>query len=323
VQQAAPKNRQVVVFDHLGTRLEPTSSANARILLREGCATLRSKDPVAITLARTANGWRRSAMQVVSWTDFFKEERDVFLQNISSTVVSMEFRDHGGVVIPIRILPTRDPVNLTEHIPFELIKRSQDFRKLVNRQPSVVIILSEAEYRAYFEKKAQQDGADPEAVASQASKRATTFDTPSQAMLDPIPSGPAPMDANSRARTAREAARADVAQEFTAEEDEVHPRLLHITQQFQRDTGEDADAVMNRYSPNQCLADLQTLGALAEVDLNFILARIPYKSVRAWAQQQLVQITAATQIDDVEEAAKPTRRRRAKAVETAPPTTTP
>lgn len=245
-------------------------------------------------------------MQITNWTKFFKEERDVYVQNISSTNLALEFRDHTGQPLPVKVENTRDPVNLTELVPFEIIKRSQDFRKMANRKPPVMLVLNEGEFSAYYQKKAELEGtADVEGVAARSMKAATDRDH-NPPMLDPVSpmrTIPENLSANERAAALKAAVHEEGADSFVTEEDLINPRLLHVRQMVTRgknSKGEDESVqdVMGRYPPQKCMNDIQSLGQLSEDNLNFILSIVPYKTIRKWAQGELQRINGPDEIDD-------------------------
>lgn len=239
-------------------------------------------------------------MQVTNWTEFFKVERDIYVQNISATQISMEFREPSGEPVPVLIKNTRDPVNLTDLVPYSLIKANTKFRTLINRRPPVAILLSEEEYIAYYEKKAELEGdSDVSDVMARSAHAATTRDSQTPSMLDPVtPLRTEGMGANERARTLREAARGELPAEFQNEEDTINPRLLHIRQMVTKQGNETDADIMGRFPPQRCMNEIQGLGELSADDYNFILASVPYKTIRKWAQGELQRLTGAGEIDD-------------------------
>lgn len=102
---------------------------------------------------------------VMNWLKFFQDEKDIWVQNISATQLSMQFDvapgQTAGVLIPIG----SDPVCLTQEVPFESIKKSMDFRRFLNKVPSVMRLLTEEQVQQYYAERARQMGAfvpDPE-----------------------------------------------------------------------------------------------------------------------------------------------------------------
>jgi hypothetical protein len=102
---------------------------------------------------------------VMNWLKFFQDEKDIWVQNISATQLSMQFEiapgQSAGVLIPIG----PDPVCLTQEVPFESIKKSMDFRRFLNKVPSVMKLMTEDQVSQYYAEKARSLNAyvtDPE-----------------------------------------------------------------------------------------------------------------------------------------------------------------
>jgi hypothetical protein len=127
-----PSQDEVIVVDSEKCFLEYTNPGMARKLLREHKARVFSKAPFAIMLFRTVSTSeirRRKVMPAVrNFTEYFKEERDVYVQNVANAQVSCEFPISPGRVEGFLFPHNRDPINLTQFIPFHAIKDSMDFR---------------------------------------------------------------------------------------------------------------------------------------------------------------------------------------------------
>lgn len=93
-------------------------------------------------------------MQIVSWTEFFKEEKDVYVVNVSGSNVSMTVNIGPDVKESISIKNNRKPINLTNKVSFQSLKNCSDLRTLVQRNPPALKVIDEEEYRKYFEKAA-------------------------------------------------------------------------------------------------------------------------------------------------------------------------
>jgi len=127
-----------------------THPARVRKLLKQQKAEVFSNDPFTIKL----KGERGKVMKpmITNFTNYFSgEERDVYVQNLSNTQVSIQFEVGPGRYESVLVPKTRRPLNLTQHIPFEAIKRSTDIRKLVNRRPPALQLMTEAEYTKFYE----------------------------------------------------------------------------------------------------------------------------------------------------------------------------
>ena len=152
---------QVTVLDRLSRFLDSVHPAVARRLLKDGRATVWSREPFLIKLvgeASTLHYKDNETMINPNFTSFFKEEKDVYVQNVSDSQVSVMFEVAAGHVESYLFPNSKDPVCLTMKIPFNAIKNSMDFRKMITRKPSVLVLLSDEEYNAFFRKKAEGNG---------------------------------------------------------------------------------------------------------------------------------------------------------------------
>jgi hypothetical protein len=87
--------------------------------------------------------------------EFFKEERDVWIQNISDTQLSMQFEIAPGQSHGVCIPPLPSPVCLTQEVPWDALKKSMDFRRFLNKAPPVMKLLTQDDVNEYYAKKAQ------------------------------------------------------------------------------------------------------------------------------------------------------------------------
>ena len=135
---------------------------------------------------------------VLNWNKFFAEERDIWIQNISATLLSMQFEVAQGQLSSVSVGVSPDPLCLTQHVPFDAIKRSIDFRKLVNRTPAIMRLLTEDDVMRHFADKAKANNlfaVDPE-TGTQVPDIARAVQLAEQERLDalhvPLPVGELP-----------------------------------------------------------------------------------------------------------------------------------
>ena len=100
---------------------------------------------------------KRFNKAIKSFTDYFKEERDVYVQNLSNTQISLGFGVAPNVSSAL-IPETRKPYNLSQYVPFKDLKNSVDLRKMLNRKPATLILLEEEEYMDFYENLAAKKG---------------------------------------------------------------------------------------------------------------------------------------------------------------------
>src|SRR5271166_3356217 len=96
--------------------------------------------------------------QVINFTNFFAKERDIYVSNCSNCQVSVQFDVGPGHTESYLFVNTKDPVNLTQKIPFHAIKSSMDFRRMLNRVPAALHLLTDEEYEAFYNKSAKTLG---------------------------------------------------------------------------------------------------------------------------------------------------------------------
>lgn len=164
MKPSKPMEFHVPVQDKEGKFLLPTSPANARKLLKEEKARVQSKNPFSISLNKNVevpNTQRRLNMRTNNMHEFFREPKALYVQNVTNPIgnVSLEFRDQSGLIIPVKIPSTRNPIILTDHVTFEIVKQSAEFLKYL--KPTVTSgaklqLLTEDEFQAYYEQRAKE-----------------------------------------------------------------------------------------------------------------------------------------------------------------------
>lgn len=306
-------SQEVVVVDSEKRFLEYTNPGMARKLLREHKAKVFSRSPFAIMLLRTVSVSTIRKRNVMStprnFTDYFKTERDVYVQNLANAQVSCEFPIAQGRTEGFTFPHNRDPINLTQHIPFHAIKDSMDFRKMLSRRPAALQLLTQEEYDAFFAKKANQMGLKDEtgkpdidaAVDASEEKRRRTADKNMRERVtdkDPEPihqiveSGTGPKGAahfGERQRVAHS--------EMVSEDDVINPKVLHLCNQVKNEIPEE-----ERMPAKDLLEELQDIPELKLDDLEHIRAHGFYKSVKKWAKQQMSELSSNEEEKDDDEA---------------------
>jgi hypothetical protein len=152
----------IPVLDKDKKFLSNTTPAKARKMLKTGRASVFQKSPFIIFMNESIGETmtikkQTSNSYIQNFTTYFKEEKEVYVQNLGSTNISLELKGREETIY-ISIARTRRPMNLTMYAPFDRIKQSVDFRKLVNRNPPLLRLMSEEEYYDYYAKIAQENG---------------------------------------------------------------------------------------------------------------------------------------------------------------------
>lgn len=184
--------------------------------------------------------------------------------------VVVQFKD-GDEVIGVPAISGKDPVCLSERVPFDILKRSRDLASSVAR--GSIKLMTHAEAEEYFTGKAKALGVSVQSVVDQAIKEvnAALQNTP----LDEIEKS-APKE--KRKKT----------------EEVVTPHVLNLLEQ-----GGPARPAHLRLGANRMierLKELQEIGGLTETDLEYISTQASYPSVKRWAAKEI-----GTELEELDE----------------------
>lgn len=102
--------------------------------------------------------------QGVRWLDYFREERDVWVQNTSATQLSLDIEVAPGQTQGLRVPISPDPVCLTDEYPWETLKKSTNFRRMAQKRDKrtgqpIMRLMTDEDVEAYFAAKAFKIGA--------------------------------------------------------------------------------------------------------------------------------------------------------------------
>lgn len=248
-----------------------THPARARKLIGQGRAFVLSTTPFIIKM-KGDNSERKVPMQkkshIINFTEMFKEEKDIWVQNLGKTQISLQFETAPGRIASVCVPRTKAPFHLSARIPFAAIKSSMDLRIMLNRRPARLQILTQDEAMEYFAERAKDLGTSAEEEAEKAFDQHT-------ALMEHI------------AYTAPETEKPKTVEELVkeaeanaTEEDAVNPRVIGLIQQAdpsQKD-GEKM-AIRELKEEFEVLEDELTAG-----DLDYIINLAP-KSIQKWAMQ--------------------------------------
>lgn len=273
--------KTVPVLDSKNKFLSFTHPAKARKLVKDGKCVVFNSNPFVIKKAEGNGRYVMNERAFINFTEFFKEERDVWVQNVSGTrQISMSFVTRNGEVIRYLLPRGRKPQNLSQRIPFDAIKNSMDLRNLLNRRPRVLELMTSEDAMAFYQKKADEKGTSLEEEVDAAfniqknlqEKNAPTVDTPPPRL------------------TLEE-------QEKMIEEvsEEIHPRVVGMCQEAKKDK----EGKVKRLKAEDFLDELSDLeGILTVDDFSYVVSHAPYKTVRNWANERLMK--SDTSLEDEE-----------------------
>lgn len=265
------KDRDVLVTDKSWAFLPSTRPAKARKLLRDDKANLLNEVPPLIQLNRTViqkgemNMSKEEKVVPVTINEYFKKNEEVYVQNLSGSILSMEFRD-GDMKIPITIPNISTPLCLTDRIPKELIVRSADFRKFVMSSPPRIRLMTVDEYSAQMVRVAKDLGTSVDEAVKEAGDQLVTLTNKSERLERPEedtttthdPSVPGLVDSP------------------------IQPRVMQIISNCSPDAKPQTPA-------DSALKELRKLKLTAD-DLNFILT-CTHPAVRKFATARLSDMT--------------------------------
>lgn len=209
-------------------------------------------------------------MAITNFTEFFSKERDIYIQNKSDRLISLEFTLDGGLKVSHRLARTPDPVNLTQYIPFSAIKNSTDLRNLANRQPPAIVFMEEEDYRNYFTNKAKANKTTVDSEIARANEK-------HRAVVHRVDMKPEIMKTIEETRSE--------AEENSGEEDEVNPRILNLCLKVGADLSK--DQILEARDFMEELEGVES--SLKAVDYEYLLAHGYHKSVKKWAEKRLTE----------------------------------
>jgi hypothetical protein len=279
--------KNIPVLDQDNKFLSKTSPAKARILIKKGRALVFNKDPFMIKMLgdgemkmqakRTAAGLMGTS--ITNFTKYFAEEREVYVQNMGSTQISLSFPDgmgdHAYVIIP----RTRKPFNLTQHVPFEAIKRGMDFRKIINRKPPLLRLIEEEEFIEYYEKLSDRNNTSFETELGKAQ------DLQNVLMNKPV------LSSDRMQREMEE--KLEEKMEELEKPVEMHPQVIGLCAQADKSQG------AQRINAGDFIEELESLELdLTVDDYEFVATRGVYKLVKNFAAKKLEELTADNEDDE-------------------------
>lgn len=232
-------------------------------------------------------------MTVKNFTEFFKTENDIYVQNISNCQVSVMFEIGAGHTESYLFTNTKDPVNLTQEIPFSAIKASMDMRKMLNRVPPALKVLTQEEYTAYYSRAAAtRELPDATAAIQDAARRRVT--TQHHIPLDSADKHEEPAAVDQKTASA------------PTTEDEINPKILNLCLQVHPRVEDTAKITAQTF-----LVELDSAGTLSLLDWEYVLAHGYYKTVKNLAKKNIAHLAAQDAEDVVEEKPAPKKAKKA------------
>jgi hypothetical protein len=300
----------VAVLDNTNHFLEYTHPAKARKLLRDGVASVWSRKPFIIKLAKDVAQptykWR-AQMATVNFTEYFKEERQVFVQNVSNGQVSLQFDLGGGRFESWLFDPSPRPLNLTQHFPFDVIKRSMEFRKMLSRRPPALVLVTEEEYNKLYSEVAKERGLFKTVVEKNKQVKVPDIDAAIELAEDerrrvqakePLPNAKPSEPLHDVVQDDPHfGGKKEVRARDLVMEDVINPRVLHLCNQVKAELTE-----QERMPANALMQELKMLdGQLKIDDWEYVRAHGWYNSVKKFAKTRIAALAESEGEADGEE----------------------
>jgi hypothetical protein len=233
-------------------------------------------------------------MPITNWTEYFREEHDIYVQNVANAQVSIEFEVAPGIVQGFLFTHSRNPMNLTQHIPFQAIRSSVNFRKMLNRRPPVLQLLTEEEFKAFYQHKAH-DWQLPDADAAIdraeelrqgiAQHKATTTNEAPKPIHEVVEDGK---------RLGEKKIVKPAEGEVVSSDEIINPRVLHLCNQVGAEVQE-----KDKMKAADMLEELEKVEPQLKLDdYEYLRSHGYWKSVKRWAQTQSAALATTLQDGD-------------------------
>jgi len=268
---------KIPVFDPKGDDiLSYVTPSRARILMKSGRARVKTMEPFTIKLARDPREDKMSNQRrvITNFTKYFEKKRDVYVQNVTNTQLSMQFQMAPGMVEGQLLPKSRHPLNLTQIVPFHAIESSMDLRKLVNRNPPALRLIEEDEYLEYYDELAEENGISRDEAIYDAHSYQSALNS-KQVFTNPTPPRRTTLEEEAEARN----------QEPPDPQDKLTARVIGMCNQ----TG-DSIPESQRMGAREMLDEARALnagGSLTIADLEYLQGKGYHKSVTKWAAKEL------------------------------------
>jgi len=266
------KATSIPVLDNSDRVISKTTSAKARILVKKGKASIFSVDPFMIKMMD--NITKENVMEgYFDFFEYFKSERPIFAQNVSNTVISFGFKTNSGQEFPVQIPNTPKPFCFTDYVSFEMLKESLDLRKMVNKEPKVIKLLSKEDFLKYYQNMADANG--------------TTID---EELAKGRRSHAGIVDRNKLYDMPKETPKVmpQMAENKVEVEEQPSPKIIGLCSRVSAELEE------NERMPEEDFVErVMALPDLTEADLDYLQSKGHYKKIKSWAASKLEKLVVS------------------------------
>ncbi len=219
---------------------------------------------------------------ITNFTHYFSgEERDVYIQNISNNQISIQFEVGPGRYESVLVPRSRRPLNLTQHIPFDAIKRSTDIRKLVNRRPPVLQLMTAEEYNKFYEDMAKSMGT---TIDQEVEK---SLELQAALMDRRVPE----VEKGKETKSIDELEQERNDDPEAAAEMQPIPRVIGLCAQVGPDVPQ-----TDKPQVAEMMSELETLeGEMRPTDFEYLASKGHYKAIKKWAMARLEKSQASSE----------------------------
>lgn len=262
----------VAVLDPFQRFYKHVTPAEARILLNKGKARVFKKEPFMIIM-RGDGEEKMQRKKRVNLRNYFNDNEEVYVKNVSNTQVSFTITKMNGSEEFALIGKNYRPYILTEFFDKDELSRSADLRKLLNRHPPVLQLITEEEFMDFHQAISKANGTDIEdEIDYTYEQNSKILYKDTNKLSDP----PKMRHLESRIDDSKDDMKESV--------ERIHPRVWGIVNSVGRKVPKD-----ERMSSFEVIEELKILlPELQQDDLEIIATKGHYKDVKKWASEQLV-----------------------------------
>lgn len=270
--------KTIPVLDSKNKFLSFTHPAKARKLVKDGKCVVFNNDPFVIKKIEGNGRHVMTEKKFINFTDFFREEQDVWIQNVSGTMqISMEFITKNGQAVNYLLPRGRKPQNLSQRVPFDAIKNSMDLRNLLNRRPRVLRLMDAEEALEFYQKRAEENKT---SLEDELEESFTIQRNLQEKKLPTVDEAPVRKTLEEQEKLVEEVS------------ESIHPRIIGMCQESKKDP----ENKVKRLEAKDFLDELGDLeGILSVDDISYVASHAAYKTVRNWANQRLLKSDSETE----------------------------
>lgn len=91
-----------------------------------------------------------------NYDDLFQGDKDIWVQNVSDTICSMQFETGNGNFLPFTVPIGGAPIAISREVPKDVLAKSPEFRRWLSRTPKILRVLNDEEVFAWYANMARE-----------------------------------------------------------------------------------------------------------------------------------------------------------------------